>query len=94
MREAPRSGRILVAGACMEPDTISPIVGIRNELTIQFALGYTPEEFRETLDRIAAGEIDAASLVTAQVGLDGVAAAFEALGKPDEQVKIIVTPNS
>ncbi len=94
MREAPRSGRILVAGVCMEPDTISPIVGIRSELTIQFALGYTPAEFSETLDRIAAGEIDAASLVTAQVGLDGVADAFEALRNPDEQVKIIVTPNS
>ena len=93
MREAPRSGRILVAGACMEPDTIAPIVGIRKELTIQFALGYTPEEFSETLDRIAAGEIDAASLVTARVGLDGVAGAFEALGNPDEQVKVIVTPN-
>ena len=47
----------------------------------------------ETLDRIAAGEINAASLVTAQVGLDGVAGAFEALGNPDEQVKVIVTPN-
>ncbi len=94
MRMAPRSGRIVVAGVCMEPDTISPIVGIRNELTVQFALGYTPDEFSATLDTIAAGKIDAAKLITDEVGLDDVPKAFDMLAYPDEHVKIIVTPNA
>ncbi len=93
MREAPRGGRVLVAGVCMEPDTISPLAGIRNELTVRFSLGYTPDEFRETLELIAAGTIDAGSMVTGRVGLDGVAGAFAALANPDEHVKIMVTPN-
>lgn len=93
MRMAPRSGRIVVAGVCMEPDTITPIVGIRNELSIQFALAYTPEEFSATLDSIAAGEVDVAKFITAEVGLDEVPQAFEMLAKPDEHVKVIVTPN-
>ncbi len=94
MRIAPRSGRVVVAGVCMEPDTISPIVGIRNELTVQFALGYTPEEFSATLDTIAAGKIDAAKLITDEVGLDDLPQAFDMLAHPDEHVKIIVTPNA
>jgi len=94
MRMAPRSGRIVVAGVCMDPDTITPMVGIGNELNIQFALGYTPEEFSATLDSIAAGHVDAAKLITAQVGLDELPEAFEMLAKPDEHVKIIVTPNA
>ena len=94
MRMAPRSGRIVVAGVCMEPDTISPIIGIRNELTVQFALGYTPDEFSATLDSIAAGEVNVARLITAEVSLDEVPQAFEMLAKPDEHVKVIVTPNA
>ena len=94
MRMAPRSGRIIVAGVCMEPDTITPIVGIRNELMLQFALGYTPEEFSATLESIAAGEVDVAKLITAEVSLDEVAQAFEMLSMPDEHVKVIVKPNA
>ena len=92
MRRAPRSGRVIVRGAVMEPDTITRIVGIRNELTVQFALAYTPEEFSATLDTIAAGKIDVAKLITDEVGLDDVPKAFEMLAHPDEHVKIIVTP--
>ncbi len=94
MRMAPRSGRIVVAGVCMEPDTISPIVGIGNELTVRFALGYTPEEFSATLDSIATGQVDVAKLITAEVGLDDVLKAFEMLAQPEKHVKVIVTPNA
>ncbi len=94
MRMAPRSGRIVVAGVCMESDMILPIVGIGKELTVRFALGYTPEEFSATLDSIAAGQIDVAKLITAEVGLNDVSKAFEMLAQPDKHVKVIVTPNA
>lgn len=92
MRAAPRSARILVVGVCMEQDTIWPLVGITNELTIQFALGYTPEEFSRTLGYIADGTFDVGPLITGRVGIEGVAGAFEALANPDEHVKILVKP--
>ena len=41
---------------------------------------------------IAEGEVDAASLVTATVGIDGVAAAFNDLANPERHTKIIVEP--
>lgn len=92
MRDAPRGARITVVGVCMEPDRIRPMRGIAKELTIGFSLGYDPGEFASTFDAIASGEVDVAPLVTGEVGIDGVAGAFEALGDPEAHAKILVEP--
>ncbi len=93
MRAAPRLGRIVVVGVCMERDTIWPMLGVTKELSVHFSLGYDPQEFRQTLDLIAAGEIDVAPLITDEVPIDGVADAFKALGNPDAHAKILVAPH-
>ena len=90
MAAAPRNARIVVVGVCMETDTIYPMLGILKELTLQFVLGYTQEEFAATLEHIADGRIDVAPLVTGHVAIDGVAGAFEALASPERHAKIIV----
>lgn len=92
LRSAPHGSRIVVVGVCMEQDRINPFFGISKELNIQFVLGYDPMEFAETLRAIAEGEIDVAPMITAEVDLDGVPAAFDALANPDEHCKILVTP--
>lgn len=92
MRDAPRQARVLVVGACMEPDTVRPLLGVGKELTISFALGYDPFEFGATLRAIAEGEIDAEPLITDEVGIAGVPDAFERLASPDEHCKILVEP--
>lgn len=92
MRSAPVGARVVVAGVCMEDDVIKPMLGINKELAVQFVLGYTPEEFANTLQAIAEGQIDVAPLVTGHVGVEGVAGAFEALAKPDAHAKILVEP--
>jgi 2-desacetyl-2-hydroxyethyl bacteriochlorophyllide A dehydrogenase len=92
MRFAPRNTRIVVAGVCMEPDTIMPMIGVTKELAVQFVLGYDPMEFKQTLDHIASGAIDVAPLITGEVGIAGVPEAFEALGDPEEHAKILVEP--
>ena len=76
----------------MESDQIRPLVGINKELNLQFVLGYKPEEFAETLHNIAEGYVDVAPLITATVGLDGVAQAFEDLANPELHAKILVDP--
>ncbi len=88
----PRDARVIVVGVCMEPDTIEPMFGIVKELSLQFVLGYTPEEFARSLRLLADGEVDAASLITAKVGLEGVKGAFQALGNPEHHTKIVVEP--
>jgi threonine dehydrogenase-like Zn-dependent dehydrogenase len=92
MESAPRDTRIVVVGVCMEPDTIQPLRGISKELSLQFVLGYTADEFAATLRHIADGAIPVAPLITGTVGLDGVDAAFKELGSPERHAKILVTP--
>jgi threonine dehydrogenase-like Zn-dependent dehydrogenase len=92
LKDAPHSTRLVVVGVCMEADRINPFFGISKELSVQFCLGYDPMEFNDTLRAIAEGELPVAPLITGEVGLDGVAGAFEALGSPDDHCKILVTP--
>jgi threonine dehydrogenase-like Zn-dependent dehydrogenase len=89
---APRDARIVVVGVCMESDRNEPMLGIMKELNVQYVLGYTPEEFAYSLRLIAEGQVDAAAMVTAEVGLDGVAKAFADLANPEVHTKIIVQP--
>lgn len=94
MLMAPRGSRVLVVGVCMEEDRIRPMAGIRGELTVQFALAYTPEEFAAALSDLAEGRVDLAPLVTGRVGIDGVPQAFADLGNPEAHAKILVTPGA
>ncbi len=89
---APPGSQIIVAGVCMASDTIEPSLAINKQLEFKFVLGYTPEEFAGTLAHIADGRIDVTSVITDTVGLDGVAAAFTALGDPEKQCKVVVDP--
>ncbi|WP_407165670.1 zinc-binding dehydrogenase [Bradyrhizobium sp. ORS 111] len=89
---APRDARIVVVGVCMETDRSEPMLGILKELNVQYVLGYAPEEFAYSLRLIAEGRVDAASLVTGRVGIDGVAQAFADLANPEAHTKILVEP--
>ena len=92
MRMAPKDARILVVGVCMQTDTIHPMLGIGRELSIQFALGYQPDEFAYALQAIADGRVDLSPWMTGTVGVDGVPQAFLDLANPEAHAKILVTP--
>jgi threonine dehydrogenase-like Zn-dependent dehydrogenase len=91
---APAGAQIVVAGVCMETDRIESSIAVTKEIELTFVLGYTPEEFAQTLTHLAEGVIDVEGVVTGRVGLDGVADAFTALGDPEAHVKILVEPAS
>ncbi|WP_204801497.1 zinc-binding dehydrogenase [Mycobacterium riyadhense] len=84
--------RLVVAGVCMQPDTMHPFFAIAKEINVQFVLAYTPEEFADSLRAISEGETDVSPLITGEVGLDGVGAAFDDLADPERHCKILVTP--
>jgi threonine dehydrogenase-like Zn-dependent dehydrogenase len=92
MRMAPKDARILIVGACMQEDRVHPMLGIGKELSLQFALGYTPIEFGSALTAIADGKVDLAPLITGRVGIDDVPQAFRDLGNPEAHAKILVMP--
>lgn len=89
---APLLSRVIVVGVCMQPDTIEPAVGVNKEIELRFVLGYSPLEYRDALHLLAEGRIDAKPLITGTVGLDGVDAAFAALGNADRHAKILIDP--
>jgi threonine dehydrogenase-like Zn-dependent dehydrogenase len=94
MRMAPKDARILVVGACMQEDRIHPMLGIGRELSIQFAFGYSPIEFNDSLLAIAEGKVDLSPWLTGTVGVDGVPQAFTDLGNPEAHAKILVVPTT
>jgi threonine dehydrogenase-like Zn-dependent dehydrogenase len=76
----------------MEADQITPLLAVSKELNLQFVLGYTAEEFSDTLRQIAEGELVTDPLVTGKVGVDDVAQAFKDLANPESHAKVIVEP--
>ncbi|MGH3969550.1 MAG: zinc-binding dehydrogenase, partial [Mycobacterium sp.] len=92
LRRTPPGSRIVVAGVCMEPDTVHPLFAIAKEINVQFVLAYDPTEFAESLRSIAEGDIDVRPVITGEVGLAGVGAAFDDLADPERHCKILVTP--
>jgi len=92
IKAAPPMGRVCVVGSCMQSDSVRPLVAQAKQLTIIFSFAYDPFEFGDTLRAIAEGEIDVAPMITGTCGVEGVPAAFDALGNPEEHVKILVEP--
>ena len=92
LRRAPVGARVVVAGVCMQADTFHPYFAIAKQINVQFVLAYDPAEFTDCLRAIAEGDIDVAPMITGEVDLGGVGAAFEDLSHPDAHCKILVTP--
>lgn len=92
--QAPLDSRIVVVGVCMTPDTIRPAMAINKEIDLRFVVGYTPLEFRDTLQMLADDKVNAAAIVTGTVGLSGVEFAFDALATAPTHAKILIDPKS
>ena len=84
-------GTVVVVGVCMQPDTITPLLGINKQITMKFVLGYSFPEYAEALQAFTDGAIDTTTLVTRTVNLDELPAAFRALADPTD-CKVLVVP--
>jgi threonine dehydrogenase-like Zn-dependent dehydrogenase len=93
MRDAPVRAQVVIVGVCMEPDTTRPFFASAKELCLRYVFAYTPEEFARALRAISEGEVDISPMITGEVGLDGMPGAFDALGRPESHVKILVEPS-
>ena len=91
---APLFSRVVVVGVCVGADRFRPAMAINKEIDLRFVIGYTPLEFRDTLHMLAEGDVDPRPLITGEVGLDGVEAAFAALGDPEKHAKVLIDPRS
>ncbi|HEV2362985.1 MAG TPA: zinc-binding dehydrogenase [Caulobacteraceae bacterium] len=90
---APPASRIVVAGVCMQTDAIEPLAFVSREIELRFVLGYSAEEFADSLRALAEGTTGYNGVVTKVVGLEETPAAFTRLQTDKSQIKILVTPN-
>lgn len=90
--KAPFLSTIVVVGVCMVPDSFRPTMAINKEHEFRFCFCYDPAEFHDTIRMVARGRIDPSPLVTAVIGLDSVADAFDRLGKSPAHAKVLIDP--
>lgn len=90
--DAPRDAKIIVVGVCLQQDVSRPLIAINKELNVQYVLGYSVDEFSDTLNRIADGTLDVEAMITHRIGLEDLPGAFDDLGSPQSQGKVLVQP--
>ena len=90
--EAPQNSKLVVVGVCLQKDSFRPLIAINKEISMQFVLGWSMEEFSESLNKIASGEINTSALITKQITLDQVSETFKELSSPNADAKVLVKP--
>ncbi len=90
---APPRGRVVVVGLNLLDDTVKPGMAIFKEVNLRFVLAYTRADFEDVVGHMAAGRIDADTLITTVVGFDALPDVFEALRQPSGHTKVLVRPN-
>ena len=85
---------VVIAGVCMQPDNLVPIIAMTKELDLRFAFDYRQQDFDYAIDAIHRGRFDPRPLVTAEVGLDDLPARFDELKSPASHAdaKVLVRP--
>jgi (R,R)-butanediol dehydrogenase/meso-butanediol dehydrogenase/diacetyl reductase len=85
-------GRIVVAGVCAEQDPFWSIAALMKELTIRFAVYYTPDEFRTVVAAFSNGSIEPDRLIGRTVALEALPEAFDARAEGSVRGKILIDP--
>ena len=87
-------GRIVVAGVCMEQDPFWSMAALMKELTIHFAVYYTPDEFRTVIEAFRSGAVAPGLLIGRTVGLSALPEAFDLLSNGSTPGKILIDPSA
>ena len=90
---APVDARVVIVGVCMAADTFFPVKAIMKELDLIFAFVYSKADFEMSIDMVARERIPALGMITDRVGFGGFPAAFEALKRPTDQIKVMLEPD-
>ncbi|ADP83039.1 zinc-dependent alcohol dehydrogenase [Pseudofrankia inefficax] len=85
-------GRIVIAGVSVDSSPFSSLSALMKEVSIGFAVYYTPEEFRTVVAAFADGTLDPSLLLARRVQLADVDAAFDDLVAANAGAKILVEP--
>ena len=85
-------GKILVLGFCTTSDTIVPAVANSKEVSLDFSVAWSHDDFEASANALDAGALEPRTMITDVVTLDGLPPAFEALRNAPMQCKVMVDP--
>lgn len=92
VRTVARRGRVMILGACFEPDHWTSVMGMSKEIDIRYSFVYDLREFQTCIDALERGAVEARSMITQTVSLTDLPEAFEALRGKANQCKVLVAP--
>jgi L-iditol 2-dehydrogenase len=89
-----RRGKILFF-AVPETDIRIPSLGFwRDEITVIFSYGASPDDLKEAIKLIASKKIDVGKMITHSVKLSDVRKGFKIASESKESLKVVVVPDS
>lgn len=83
---------VVIAGVCMVPDSLLPIVPMTKELDVRFSFYYRARDYTTAIAMIDRGRIDPLPLVTSEVTLDQLPDRFQQLKSPSDDCKVLIRP--
>lgn len=91
-RVRPR-GTVVSLGYCTSPDTIIPAAAMMKEIRLQFSNVYSIGDFEYSIDTLAAGAVEPATMITDTVSLTALPEFFETLRQPGSApCKVMIDP--
>jgi threonine dehydrogenase-like Zn-dependent dehydrogenase len=91
-QHARMGGTVLSLGMCPSPDHVVPALNAFRDLSLLFPLGYSPEDFTETLRAFDADRIRPETMVSETRPLDGLPALVEELRGAHDHLKVQIAP--
>jgi (R,R)-butanediol dehydrogenase / meso-butanediol dehydrogenase / diacetyl reductase len=90
IRYVRKGGRVVIIGACGEPDKFTPIRALQREVDVIFSNGSDPREFQTAMAMLASGRISTDPMITHAIGIEEMPQAFAALSHPNDQCKVML----
>jgi len=89
-------GTVIIIGIPVEQNIpIQSITARRHGLTLKFVRRFNPKDFPKSIEMIASGKINVASLITHSFPLDEITSAFKMLYHySDGVIKVVIHPHS
>lgn len=91
--KAPLGGTVVSMGMCTVPDPIIPALSAFKGLSIHFPLGYSIDDFTETIRAFDAGSVDPSMMISGTIGLDGLSGMLDEMRGPNDHLKVQVDPH-
>lgn len=89
-----RRGRILFFAAPQGEINLPSMRFWRDEMSVTFSYGASPEDLREAIDLIEGNEINVRKMITHRIPLSEIQKGFKLVSEARESLKVVIVPDS